>query len=346
MNTKTYLLTFFLIISTAGVYSQKVNPDGSMVNWLQLEEAMLQYKKVPKPLLVDFYTDWCGWCKHMMKTTYADPGLATYINNYFYAVKFNAEGKDTVGFLGKNYKPTSPEPKSPHELAEQMLHGNLVYPSTVFLNALDPQKNEFTLNLNAPGYLDREKIEPILVFTLENVFRNSNYEDFSLNFTKAFRDSTLQDRINKMEWKAPVQFFNPSVNIRTKTLVFINTTWCNSCRVMQRTSFTDSLVFAYADTTFDFVDFNPEATDSLFYKGQWYSNPRNPQSPFHQLSFVLARNNFVIPTLAILDEEMNVIDAIPYYLPPKLLNDILKFYGNDIYKSKSWAEYYGMINQQ
>ena len=72
-------------------------------------------KKEPRPILLDFYTDWCGWCKQMMKTTYADVNLASYINTYFYPAKFNAESKDTIEYLGKKYGPMSMDPKSPQD---------------------------------------------------------------------------------------------------------------------------------------------------------------------------------------------------------------------------------------
>ena len=115
--------------------------EGSLVKWMTLKEAMEKEKTAPRPVILDFYTDWCGWCKHMMKTTYGDPNLAAYINQNFYPVKFDAEGKDTIEYFGKIYKPTSPEPRRPHEFAIEMLNGKLSYPTTIFLNNYDAANN-------------------------------------------------------------------------------------------------------------------------------------------------------------------------------------------------------------
>jgi thioredoxin-related protein len=338
---KFKVLLIFLLWSTALIAQpqQPTPTPQNLVNWISLEEAMKRMKTVQKPVLLDFYTDWCSWCKHMMKTTYSDEGLAQYINNYFYPVKFNAEGKDTITYLGKVYKPTFNGPKSPHEFAIEMLNGKLSYPTTVFLNAFDSTKNTFQLNMHAAGFLERQKIEPMLVFTVENVFRNSTYEDFSAQFEIAFRDSTLNDRLKKLSWFAPAEYFNNPPADRMKTLVLIHTNWCNSCKVMERTSFIDPNVFGYVDTTYRLVNFNAENKDTINFKGQMFVNPSLPQMPFHLLAIGLCNNNLTLPTLAILDEDQNLIDAIPYYIPPSLLRKVLFFYGEDIYRKKSWQEF-------
>lgn len=329
----------FLLFSLSISNAQQSSDLQTKVNWLTIEEAMVKYKQVPKPILVDFYTDWCGWCKRMDKTTYSDDNTSSYINNYFYPVKFNAEGKDTITYLGKTYKPTSEAPKTPHEFALELMQGQMSYPTTIFLNGFDESKNAFALNMRAPGYLDVPKIEPLLIFSVENVFRNSNYQDFEVNFKTAFTDSTVNEKVERINWIAPVDAFTENSTNKKKTIVLIHTNWCNSCTVMQRASFTDNEVMSYIDSTYRIVKFNPEITDTLFLDGNRFVNEQQPQFPFHQLAISLTRKNLIIPTMALLDEENKLLDAIPFYLPPALLNKVLHYYGEGIYKNKTWMEF-------
>ena len=126
---------------------------------------------------------------------------------------------------------------------------------------------------------------------------------------------------------------------KKKTLVMINTDWCNACKVMKRSTFIDTSVTAYVKEKFDLVDFNPEITDSLTFMGLKFGNPHTPQMPFHQLTFALAKNNFILPTLAVLDENMNLIETVPFYVQPSFLKDIARYYGDDIYKKKAWKDF-------
>ena len=73
---------------------------------MTIEEAyaLTTAEESPKKIFIDVYTDWCGWCKRMDKATFQRPEVATYMNEHFYNVKFNAEQKEDIEILGNNFK--------------------------------------------------------------------------------------------------------------------------------------------------------------------------------------------------------------------------------------------------
>ncbi|REJ80898.1 MAG: DUF255 domain-containing protein [Bacteroidetes bacterium] len=335
-------ILFILILWAQDTGAQ--DSEGSLLNWMDWKEVAQRLETEPRPVMLNFYTDWCGWCKHMKKTTFANPGIASYINSFFYPVKFNAEGRDTVEFLGKKYFPGPEGQRSAHELAVHLLQGKLSYPTTLFLNGYEKDKKEFRVNMLASGFLDAQKIEPILVFTLENVSRNSSLDEFRDEYAEAFQDSTLNDRIQKLKWEQAEIFFNGRPSNSKKTLVFIQTDWCNACRVMQRSGFTKPDISSYIDTVFNLVNFNAEIKSDLVLNDKIFSSGSMHNDRFHPLAFYLTRNSISFPSLVLLSEEGEVLDAIPSYIPPSVLGNILRFYGDDIYKSKSWQDYMKLLS--
>ena len=100
------LFTFFLSSISLLNFAQKHK---GPINWLSIEEANNLYQKNPKPMFIDVYTDWCGWCKKMDASTFQDASIARYLNSNFYPVKLNAETSDSLRFMGKTYYNTQKE---------------------------------------------------------------------------------------------------------------------------------------------------------------------------------------------------------------------------------------------
>lgn len=90
----------FLATVTAFTFPR---PEKETINWLTIEEAQALSEQEPRKIIMDVYTDWCGWCKKMDKTTFADEDVAQYVNENFYAVKLKADSKDKVTFKGKEF---------------------------------------------------------------------------------------------------------------------------------------------------------------------------------------------------------------------------------------------------
>jgi len=303
-----------------------------LVNWLTFKEAQEKNKIAPRPFLIDIYTDWCGWCKHMMKTTYSNPNIATYINSNFYAVKFDAETKDTIEYMGKIYSSTSPQPKTPHQLALKFLGNSLSYPSTIFSG------NNLEFNLLTQGFLDEKKIEPLLVYMVENAYRTTVYDDFSERFTKTFYDTVFvkkQVKTYSMKEAQELQKKKPK-----KILVNVYANFCNSCRVMNKTTFSDTSLANYIDKNFYLVNYNAEDADTVNFKNEKLYKQLVNGYPFNTFTIKVTNGKFSLPCLAILDEQLNTLDVLNYYQHPRNLKPVLVFYGGNHYKTKKWPDFY------
>ncbi len=172
---KRVLIFTFILAFSLPLFAQK-----QKVKWYSFEKAIEMNKKEPRKILVDVYTDWCGWCKKMKKNTFNHPKIAKYINNNFYAVRFNAESNKKVTFKGKTFVNNKNKKKKPHQLAIALLRGKMSYPSVAYLN----ENNQ--LITTVPGYYGPKDMEPILNFIINEAYKNQSFKDFKKNFSGSF----------------------------------------------------------------------------------------------------------------------------------------------------------------
>jgi len=157
------------------------------INWMSFEEAMSLNEEEPKHFFVDVYTDWCGWCKKMDASTFVDPVIVKLMNEHFYAVKLDAEQKDTIMFQGQAF--VNPDPdgrRSSHQMAQALLKGKMSYPSFVFLSS----ETEWLTVVS--GFRKSPDMEQVLTYFGEDIYTEKTWEQFMATFVSNLNPEEAQ----------------------------------------------------------------------------------------------------------------------------------------------------------
>jgi thioredoxin-related protein len=184
ITISTYYKAFLLLLLFIGsielnVLAQK-GKTNSTINWLSIEEVEAAMKKKPKRIMIDVYTDWCGWCKVMDKKTFTNPDVIKFINENFYAIKLNAEDKNVIKFLGSEYK-FKPEHKA-NELAIKLLNGQMSYPSLVFMDA------SYQDIIPVPGYQSVPNLEYVTTYLTSGSYKTMPFPDYQKSYQLKWKE--------------------------------------------------------------------------------------------------------------------------------------------------------------
>lgn len=157
MRFMRLLVLFTLFVFSANLLS------AADLTWHTFNEGMTKAKAEGKYVLVDFYTEWCGWCKKMDADTYTDTKVIEKLQEDFVLVKINPEKDGLITYNGETFE------------AAQFAQAAGVegYPATAFFAS-----DETFLEI-VPGYLPPDKFMQALDYVTSGLYKQFTYSDYS-----------------------------------------------------------------------------------------------------------------------------------------------------------------------
>lgn len=154
------------------------------INWISMSEALAAQKENPKKIFMDVYTDWCGPCKALDKNTFHNADVVKYVNENFYAVKFNAEGNEEFEYKGHTftnpgYKEGKRGRNSQHIFANSLKISG--YPSMVFFD------EEANMIFPVTGYYKPTELEVYLKVVGSDDYKKITSQKQFTAYEKAFK---------------------------------------------------------------------------------------------------------------------------------------------------------------
>lgn len=161
----SWLLVAVSIIMVCGCGKEQSEgvPSGENT-WLPFDQGIAQAAKEKKPVVIDFYTSWCRWCKVMDEKTFSDPEVKSYLAEHFVTIRLNAESRsERYSFKGSEYTPV--------QLTRTF--GVRGFPSLAYLD------RDGELITVVPGFVPKEMFLPFLHYIQKECYKQQmSFEEF------------------------------------------------------------------------------------------------------------------------------------------------------------------------
>lgn len=158
--SKKAIIISFLSITMLFLCANLRAQEKASVHWISFEALEDSLAIQPKKVFIDFYTDWCTYCRKMDKTVFTKAKVIEELNENYYAVRFNAETDAVINFGGQEFiNDQLGKSRNPlHQIAQLLAlrEEQFVAPTLVILN------EKFEVTARYFEYMDSKRLLKVL----------------------------------------------------------------------------------------------------------------------------------------------------------------------------------------
>jgi len=151
-----------LLVDLGIPQNEKTAKVDSGLSWVKYDKGLVLAAKENKPILIDFYTNWCGWCKKMDRETFSNDSVAQYLNDRFITVRVNAESNEMLA--------TGNGSLSEKDLSRSF--GVRGYPTYWFLKSNGEKIN------NISGYSPPDRFITVLKYIGDSHYQTKTWQEY------------------------------------------------------------------------------------------------------------------------------------------------------------------------
>lgn len=175
---------------------------------------------------------------------------------------------------------------------------------------------------------------PIMLFATVLFTALTAFKSDKTNPGEAAEIAAPAETVNWMTFEEAMQRMEEEPR---KIFMDVYTDWCGWCKRMDANTFSHPEVAKYLNEKWYPVKFDAEQQESVTYLGKEYKFVPAGRRGYNELARAMDATSY--PTTVYLDEQGNKIQSIKGYKDAKMLDKILKFFGEDHHKTKTWRDF-------
>jgi len=142
-------------------------------------------------------------------------------------------------------------------------------------------------------------------------------------------NSAMNASASTLAWQTYDRGIEQAATLNKKILLDVYTDWCSWCKKMDKEVYVDETVTTLLKEKFIVVKLNAESSKTLTHDGIVYTEQQ----------FATALGITGYPTTVFFEPNTKPITLVSGYMEPATFTNVLRFIGEDHYKSISYEEY-------
>ncbi len=157
------------------------------------------------------------------------------------------------------------------------------------------------------------------------------------NATDKNKKATTPAAKNEIEWISFDEAEKRMQKEPRKVWIDVYTDWCGWCKVLDKKTFSHPEVIKYMNTKYYAIKFDAERLDSISFGGKKWGFM--PEYKANALAVQLMNGQMSYPTSIVMMENFQSPSPIPGYIAVPQIEGILKYLGEDTYKTTKFEDY-------
>ncbi len=150
----------------------------------------------------------------------------------------------------------------------------------------------------------------------------------------------LKGQNEKIKWYSIEEAVELNKKNPKKIFIDFYTTWCGWCKRMDATTFSHPWIIKYMNKHFYPVKFNAETNKTITIGNKQFVNKNaGKKRGAHQFAIAILQGKMSYPSIAFLDEKLQLLFSVPGYRKPKSMETFLVWVATETYKNTSYEEF-------
>jgi thioredoxin-related protein len=124
-----------------------------------------------------------------------------------------------------------------------------------------------------------------------------------------------------------------------KIMVDVYTDWCWWCKKMDSETFNHPVIAEIINKHYYAVKLNAEGTDEITFNGTTYKFVSQGSRGYHELAAGLLSGKMSYPSIAYLNEKLQLLGAVPGFMTPSSIEPLLNYIAEDKFTTQSLVDY-------